>query len=237
MKGNILLIDDNMMDLKVASLSIEKQGFACHSFTDYSKALDWTSSQDVQMIFLDLQMPQISGYDLISIFRKQPQTCLVPIIIISGKNQIDDVRKAIALGANDYIVKPLDPLIIQEKLRRAEPNEKEDYFCVELNKESSKAGGYFSKSFKINSVSEFGVRIISDSPVMPGESIEATQVAKEIFGTDKLYLRCLSCEPLPEDRLYQMQMTYIGTTEVQRQFLRKSCRQLWIDSKAKKEAA
>ncbi|MFN7729288.1 MAG: response regulator [Bdellovibrio sp.] len=235
MKGNILLIDDNIMDLKVAALSIERLGFTCHAYTNYKEALKFSAENKINMIFLDLQMPEISGYDLITLLRQQPQSSLVPIIIISGKNQTDDVRKAITLGANDYIVKPLDPLVIQEKLRKSEPNEKDEFFSVDVSSNSKFSAGYFSKSFRVNSISEFGISAVTDSPILLGESVEATSLSPEIFGSDKVYLRCLSSEMIPESGLYLLQMTFVGMNEKQRQLIRKNCRQLWMNSKQERK--
>lgn len=231
MKGNILLIDDNPIDLKVASLAIEKHGYTCHGYTDFQKGLEWAKSQDPQMIFLDLQMPNISGYDLIQKFRQSTETAFIPIVIISGKNQLEDIKKAVALGANDYIVKPLDPLIIQEKLQKIDlHNQQTDFHQIDLPTHLIKTA-FFAHPLQITAVSEFGVKVTSDAALLPGETVQILELNPEIFGSDRLFLRCLSCDRLNINGKYAMQMTYIGVTETQRQHIRKSCRQLWIEMK------
>ncbi len=91
MNGSALVIDDNPLDLKVASSIIERSGYACFAFTDYKAGLEWCKENTPQIIFLDLQMPNITGYELIPILKAQPNTSKTPLFIISGKNQIEDV--------------------------------------------------------------------------------------------------------------------------------------------------
>jgi CheY-like chemotaxis protein len=70
MKGLILIIDDNSIDIKIATSAIEKLGYACHGFTNHNEALEWLKTNTPQLIFLDLLMPTISGYEMIPILKK-----------------------------------------------------------------------------------------------------------------------------------------------------------------------
>lgn len=230
MKGQILLIDDNTMDIKIISSVLERSGYACYGYTNYKQALEWLQYNTPQFIFLDLQMPEITGYELIPILRKLNHILTTPIIIVSGKNQIEDVMKAIKLGANDYIVKPIDPLVLQEKIRQTKAVSSEEFHSVDVGSEEG-VKAFFAKPLQIISVSEFGVRILSETQIPPGETIEIAGISNEFFGSERLLLRCLNCERDQSSQLYSMQMTYTGMSETQRQIIRKSCRQIWIQSK------
>ena len=228
MKGRVLIIDDNPVDVKIAVSSIERTGFACYGFTDHKEAIEWLYSTTPQLILLDLQMPAITGYQLIPILRRHLNLGEVPIIIISGKNQSEDVRKAIKLGANDYVVKPLDPLVLQEKVERLAANSKSEFHSVDV----TQTGGieaFVSKSINIISISEFGMKVRMETKVSAGETMEVTGLSIEQFGKDRLLGRCLSCEALPDDS-FLVQMTFVGMVESQRQAIRQTCRKIWIQN-------
>lgn len=232
MRGTILVIDDNLMDIKVVVSAIEKIGYACQGFTDYKEAMEWLGLNTPQVIFLDLQMPQISGFDLIPILKKKANLSKTPIIIMSGKKQTEDVYKAISLGALDYIVKPVDPLVVQQKLEKLTENTGSDYYAVNIGG-SLGVPAMIVKDIRILSFSEFGVKIKSDIKINPGETIEVSSIPFEIFGKKTLLLRCLSCEREGAEGVYISQMTYIGMTEDQRQVIRSNGRKLDVQAKIK----
>lgn len=227
MKGNILLIDDNPMDLKVITSVLEREGYACHGFTDYAQGLNWLLDHKPQIIFLDLQMPRITGYELIPILKKRIGA-ETPIIIISGKNQSEDVVRAIQLGAVDYIVKPIDPMVLLEKVQKTDSKEKSEYFQVDIA-DSAGLAAHVRYPLEIRSVSEFGLRLKSTKAITPGTTFELYGISKENFAAEHLLLRSLSCEEF--EGVYRIQATFIGLTEAQRQTIRKFCKQCWLESK------
>lgn len=228
MKGQILILDDNLIDIKVLSLALEKYGYACYGFTDHQTALDWVESNKPTHIFLDLQMPSITGYDLIPIFRAKENTSETPIIIVSGKNQSEDVVKAIRLGANDYIIKPIDPMVLQEKVGK-DSQDNENFYSVSLGTKDG-IPAYIAHPIRIHAASEFGLIININNSLLPGDTIEIGGLPADFFGDSKLILRCLSCIQ-NQDNTYLCQTTFIGMKESQRQVIRKNCRQLWIQNK------
>lgn len=231
MQGKILVIDDNPLDLKLVSLALESIGFACHPFDDHKAAFNWLEENTIQAIFLDLQMPTISGYELITRFRKMPATSKIPIVIVSGQNSLEDVKKAVELGATDYLIKPLDPMILQEKMTRVANKNGSNAFAAVVAVEERYQHGFFAKPIKILRLSEFGVVIESEHRVSVGETIEMRGLDRDFFSTDSIIARCLSVEPSSTPATLVMQFTFVGMAETQRQFIRKLCRRLWVESK------
>lgn len=227
MNGFILVIDDNPIDIKVCTMTLERLGFSCLGFTEPAVAFEWLKSNTPKVILLDLQMPGVTGYELIPILRGLPNAASVPIVITSGKNQSEDVLKAINLGANDYIVKPVDALILQEKVEKLAKTEETIFYSFDL---LQPAKAYFSRPVSILSVSEFGLKVSSPTAMKPGETIELTEAPENLFTNVKLFLRCLSCESISASE-FSITLTYIGMTESQRQIIRKNCRQISVHSK------
>ena len=63
-----------------------------------------------QVIFVDLHMPRIDGFDLLRALRELPETKDIPIVVVSSSSSPDDIRRSYELGANSYLVKEHDPL-------------------------------------------------------------------------------------------------------------------------------
>lgn len=231
MKGQILLIDDSALDLKIATAVLERDGYACHGFTDYKEALAWTEFNTPQIIFLDLQMPQVTGYQLIPIFKRFPATANTPIVIMSGKNQIEDVSKAVALGVSDYLVKPIDPMVLQEKVNKVTASPSQSEFASVRVPDGSLETVHLIRKLTILELSEFGMKIRSTAEVKPGETTQFGGAPTEQFGNETIFARCLSLDQLPNSKEFVMQFTFVGITESQRQAIRKTCRQLWIQAK------
>lgn len=231
MLGHILILDDNPTDVKIAVNALERLGFACHGFSDQNSALHFLNDHSVRLIFLDLQMPKVSGYDLIPVFKKHPMSRDALITIISGKNQTEDVRRAIELGASDYVVKPMDPLVLQEKVRKL-TDKNEDFSGVPVPAEAFQASR-FMLNLKVLALSEFGIKLESAHEVKPGDTIEIGGLPLDVAGKERILLRCLSSDARPADRLYTLQFTFVGLGEAARQSLRKYCRQLWVQAKGR----
>lgn len=230
MKGNVLIIDDNPIDIKVATKVIEGEGYACFGFSDFEEIKKWLSENTVKMIFLDLQMPKMTGFQMIPELRAIESVKLIPIVIVSGKNETEDVKKAIKLGASDYVIKPIDLMVLKEKIKSIEGKHTSEFASIAWPADRP-SQSYFGFPFEILSLSEFGFKARSSFKVAPGETMELSGLVKAIMGEDGVFVRCLSQVTDTKPGLFQMQFTFVGLSEAQRQEVRKYCRQLFILSK------
>jgi hypothetical protein len=149
---------------------------------------------------------------------------------MSGKNQAQDVARAVGLGASDYKVKPLDPLVVQQKLERSTSSDQSGFFSVDIG---GSTGVPVTMTFAIHilSFSEFGLKLNSNKRIIPGDTIELSSLPVNIFGKTSLFVRCLSCEESKEGKFFILNTTYVGMAETQRQIIRTNCRKLAIKSK------
>lgn len=230
MKGQVLIIDDSPIDLKMASSVLESEGYACFGFTNYKEALKWTEENSPKLIFLDLQMPVLTGYQLIPMLKRNENTKKAPIIIISGKNQIEDVKKAIQAGAHDYIVKPIDVMVLQEKVKKMDPAlQSEDFATVQVPREALKSI-HMATKIEVLEISEFGVKIMTSFPIQAGEMIELAGIENH-FGCEYLLARCLTSFKTPDQKGAISLFTFIGATEANRVQIRQLCRKMWVANK------
>lgn len=227
MKGSILLLDDNPVDLKVAGAVLTHEGYDCAPFTETGAALEWLKEHQPRMIFLDLQMPGTSGFDLIPVMTKLTEAQETLLVIMSGQNREADIRRAISLGARDYVIKPVDPLVLVDKIKKIEAKN-ESFF------EASTLGEAFSstliaRSFQITGLSEFGVSGLSETPMDVGEVLTLPSLPVTLFPDGRALVRVLACDQMPAG--FQCKFTFVGLSETVRQNLRVFCRTLWLKNK------
>ena len=103
----VLVVDDNLDASEVLALLIEIEGFAAATARTLAQAREAVASRPPRLVFLDVNLPDGSGLDLLAPMKADPRTAGARVVMLSGL--IDDrVRdQALRLGASDYIVKPL----------------------------------------------------------------------------------------------------------------------------------
>lgn len=99
----ILVVEDDTDINGLISRYLQKESHNVHSAFDGKEALELISLNDYHLIILDLMLPQVDGYAILGIVRKQKN---VPVLILSAKSDEIDKIKALDLGADDYITKP-----------------------------------------------------------------------------------------------------------------------------------
>ncbi|HZS49055.1 MAG TPA: response regulator [Blastocatellia bacterium] len=114
----ILAVDDSPTVRKIVSMTLEKQGHRVISVADGVEALAKLNEMVPDLIFLDISMPHLDGYQICKIIKGKDGTKSVPIIMLSGKDGfIDKVRGRLS-GATDYITKPFEPTALVEAVKK-----------------------------------------------------------------------------------------------------------------------
>ena len=116
----ILLVEDNASDEKLALLAFKKSGVACEVVVarDGADALDYLFATGKHLardpaalptvILLDLQLPRVSGLEVLRRIRAAPETRLVPVVVLTASREDEGLTRSYTLGANAYIRKPVD---------------------------------------------------------------------------------------------------------------------------------
>jgi len=116
----ILLVEDNPNDVKLTLRALEKHNLAnkVHVVKDGEEALDYIFSKGnysqrndteiPKVIFLDLKLPKINGLEVLKILKSDEKTRLIPVVVLTSSKEDRDIVESYKLGANSYIVKPVD---------------------------------------------------------------------------------------------------------------------------------
>ena len=117
MNTDILLVEDNPSDAELTLRALRKSGVSnkITHLKDGAQLLDFlygfgrnSAGKLPFLILLDLKMPKVDGIEALARIRQEADTKMIPVIVFGSSDDHPDIRKAMALGANSYIIKPLD---------------------------------------------------------------------------------------------------------------------------------
>jgi CheY-like chemotaxis protein len=129
--ATILLVEDNDDDVFVAKRVLNRAGITdpLQVVTDGQQALDYLSGGGQYtdrsrfplpfLVFLDLKLPYVHGFEVLSWMRQQPILQSIPVVILTGSAETRDQDKAVALGAKAYLIKPPTPEALKQAVDQA----------------------------------------------------------------------------------------------------------------------
>jgi adenylate cyclase len=114
--GRILVVDDNRVNSLLLSRGLEQQGHTV-VFAEHGRdALDVLRSQDFDLMLLDVLMPELDGYQVLAELKREPRLRDIPVIMTSSLDELDSVVKCIEMGAEDYLTKPINPVLLNARI-------------------------------------------------------------------------------------------------------------------------
>ena len=125
----ILIVDDEDPIRQLIKYNLEREGYKTLQACNAMKAIEKARSEKVDLIVLDLMLPDMSGLDVCRILKNDAKTTCIPIVMVTAKTEEADIVYGLEIGAEDYITKPFSPKVliarIKSVLRRVQQN-KED---------------------------------------------------------------------------------------------------------------
>lgn len=103
----ILIVEDNELNLKLLHDVLEVHGYATMTAREGEAALAMARDEQPDLILLDLQLPDISGYDAVRQLKQDPQTREIPVVAVTAFAMAGDETKALTAGCDAYIAKPI----------------------------------------------------------------------------------------------------------------------------------
>lgn len=114
----ILMVDDRAENLLAMEVLLSDPGYELVRASSGNEALRLTLKQDFALVLLDVQMPEMDGFETAELMRANPKTRQIPIIFVTaGMKDLQFQFKGYDAGAVDYLAKPIEPLILQSKVR------------------------------------------------------------------------------------------------------------------------
>jgi CheY-like chemotaxis protein len=119
MNGRVLVVDDNEMNRDMLSRRVERQGHVVKLAKDGLEALEILRAQPIDLVLLDIMMPGMNGYEVLETIKSDPALHYIPVIMISAVDEIDSVVRCIEMGAEDYLPKPFNPVLLKARIGAA----------------------------------------------------------------------------------------------------------------------
>jgi diguanylate cyclase (GGDEF)-like protein/PAS domain S-box-containing protein len=107
-RGSLLVVDDNEPNRDALSRRLRQRGFTVAVAADGAEALALAAASAFDLILLDVEMPGLSGLDVLAQIRRTHSQTQLPVIMVTARTQGADIVEAFSLGANDYVTKPID---------------------------------------------------------------------------------------------------------------------------------
>jgi signal transduction histidine kinase len=117
--GHILVVDDNRMNRIKLSTGLEQQGHSVTLAEHGKQALEMMRAPryaGFDVVLLDIMMPEMDGYQVLEQLKNDSALRDIPVIVISALDEIDSIVRCIEMGAEDYLTKPFDPVLLKARL-------------------------------------------------------------------------------------------------------------------------
>lgn len=127
-KGRILIVDDDPQAVEILTRMLEREGYECISAASGPAALQLLRTQGVDVILLDVMMPEMDGLQVCERLRQDSELRQIPVILLTAKDDMQTRSRGMALGVSEYLTKPVNKrelfLRIDAQLHSRELNRK-----------------------------------------------------------------------------------------------------------------
>jgi CheY-like chemotaxis protein/anti-sigma regulatory factor (Ser/Thr protein kinase) len=115
--GTALIVDDEMTNRLILKSLLRKQGYATIEAVNGQEAIDMFMSEQPSIIFMDVMMPEMDGYEATQKIKAEAGNYFIPIIFLTAMTDEESLSRCIEAGGDDFLVKPYDKFILQTKIR------------------------------------------------------------------------------------------------------------------------
>jgi adenylate cyclase len=141
--SRILVVDDNASNRDVLERRLMREGHQVVTAANGAAALELVGNAAFDLILLDLIMPEMSGFEVLRRLKAAAHTGDIPVIVISALDEIDSVVRCIEAGAEDYLTKPFNPILLRARigasLEKKWLRDREKQFLADLEQEKARS--------------------------------------------------------------------------------------------------
>ena len=114
--GTILIVDDNPVNRLLLGRGVEQQGHGVVFPGHGREALELLRQRDFDLVLLDVEMPELDGYQVLDELKADPRLRDLPVVMTSALDELDSVVRCIEMGAEDYLTKPINPVLLNARI-------------------------------------------------------------------------------------------------------------------------
>jgi CheY-like chemotaxis protein len=216
--ARILVVDDEPAVLKLVRTLLSRAHYDIVIAESGAKALELIETEHFDAVITDAVMPGINGYDVVQAVRMTPPIAEMPVIMLTRKRHPEDVRKAVAAGVSDYVLKPIDEYLLLDKVNLCLKKGVGKKSFPELGIQGPLSQAHMLVEIMVMSVSESGITLRLPAPITAQTNFSLTSKVFEEIGIDQPFLHLVSCVKLPEEQeigefLFEARFSFIGIEE------------------------
>jgi class 3 adenylate cyclase len=114
--GRLLVVDDNKVNRLLLARGLEQQGHSIATAENGREALEMLRRSPYDLLLLDIEMPEMDGFQVLEVVLNDPDLRHIPVIVTSALEGMESVVRCIELGAEDYLPKPLNPILLRARV-------------------------------------------------------------------------------------------------------------------------
>jgi class 3 adenylate cyclase len=114
--GQMLIVDDNRVNRLLLTRALEQNGHHVSNAENGKVAMEMLRAKPYDVLLLDIDMPEMNGFEVLEALLQDEELRYLPVIMTSASDELDRVVKCIEMGAEDYLVKPLNPVLLRARV-------------------------------------------------------------------------------------------------------------------------
>jgi serine phosphatase RsbU (regulator of sigma subunit) len=136
---HLLVVDDNKVNRMLLIRSLEQQGYCVTAAVNGCEALEVLKARPIDLVLLDIEMPEMNGYQVLSSMKQDRQLRHIPVIMVTAVDEMESTIRCIEMGAEDYLPKPFNPVLLRARigasLEKKHLRDKEQLYLKSLERE------------------------------------------------------------------------------------------------------
>jgi adenylate cyclase len=115
-KGDLLVVDDNRVNRLLVARTLEQFGHRVAFAENGRQALEALRQRPADLVLLDIEMPEMNGYQTLEALRADPRLRDIPVVMMSSVDEVDSVARCVEMGAEDYLFKPVNAVLLRARV-------------------------------------------------------------------------------------------------------------------------
>ena len=167
-KGDLLVVDDNRVNRLLIARTLEQLGHRVTFAENGRQALEALRARPVDLVLLDIEMPEMNGYETLDALQADPKLRDIPVVMMSSVEEVDSVARCIEAGAEDYLFKPVNPVLLRAR--------------VASSLEKKRLRDQQRELFRKFATAEVAEELMSSGFALGGKHVDATVMFSDIRG-------------------------------------------------------
>jgi len=183
--GFLLVVDDNATNRDMLSRRLEREGYTVAEAENGRRALEMIAADKFDLVLLDILMPEMDGYEVLRCLKDNEKWRDIPVIMISALDEIGSVVRCIEMGAEDYLSKPFDPVLLRARigacLEKKRLRDQEIEYLQQVDRVTAAAAAVESETFDPQNLNQ-----VAERPDALGQLARVFQrMAREVYAREQ----------------------------------------------------